>query len=232
MGAARGEVLLARHGETAWNAAGRVQGQADAPLNAEGRRQARALAVAVARGALGPAAVSASASSDLERASETCCALEASLGLPRGPRVPELRERHLGPLQGLTWAEARATEPEAFAAAQGEGDARIPGGGESFGDVKARLKAAVEALVAARPGERILLCTHGGVIMAAYALAGQRRRKIPANASVSIFSVDASAGTWAFKGYRGDLLDQARPPGEADAAAPGEPEGGDVFSTQ
>ena len=226
MGAARGEVLLARHGETAWNAAGRVQGQADAPLNAEGRRQARAL------GALGPAAVSASASSDLERASETCCALEASLGLPRGPRVPELRERHLGPLQGLTWAEARATEPEAFAAAQGEGDARIPGGGESFGDVKARLKAAVEALVAARPGERILLCTHGGVIMAAYALAGQRRRKIPANASVSIFSVDASAGTWAFKGYRGDLLDQARPPGEADAAAPGEPEGGDVFSAQ
>ena len=115
---------------------------------------------------------------------------------------------------------------------QGEGDARIPGGGESFGDVKARLKAAVEALVAARPGERILLCTHGGVIMAAYALAGQRRRKIPANASVSIFSVDASAGTWAFKGYRGDLLDQARPPGEADAAAPGEPEGGDVFSAQ
>ena len=229
--AARGEVLLVRHGETAWNAAGRVQGQADPPLNAEGRRQARALAGALAGGALGPAPGGASASSDLERASETCCALEASLGLPRGPRVPELRERHLGPLQGLNWAEARASEPEAFAAARGERDARIPGG-ESFGDVKARLKAAVEALVAARPGKRILVCTHGGVIMAAYALAGQRRRKIPANASVSIFNVDASAGTWVFKGYRGDLLEQAHPLGHAFAASSGEPVGGDVFVAQ
>jgi hypothetical protein len=77
-----------------------------------------------------------------------------------------------------------------------------------------------------------LVCTHGGVIMAAYALAGQRRRKIPANASVSIFNVDASAGTWGFKGYRGDLLEQARPPGHACAASSGEPVGGDVFVAQ
>ena len=72
--------------------------------------------------------------------------------------------------------------------------------------------AAEEALGAARPGERLALCTHGGAVVAAHARAGQRRRKIPAHPSASVFSVDASAGPWAFEGSRGDSLDQARPP--------------------
>ena len=39
---------MIRHGETAWNAEGRVHGQTDVPLSAVGKAQARALAVALA----------------------------------------------------------------------------------------------------------------------------------------------------------------------------------------
>jgi broad specificity phosphatase PhoE len=37
-------ILLARHGETDWNRLGRWQGQADPPLNDDGRRLGAALA--------------------------------------------------------------------------------------------------------------------------------------------------------------------------------------------
>ena len=38
------KLLLARHGETDWNARGQIQGQSDPGLNETGRAQARALA--------------------------------------------------------------------------------------------------------------------------------------------------------------------------------------------
>ncbi len=60
------EILLIRHGETAWNAVKRLQGHLDIPLNAEGTRQAKALAYALQNEKL-----DAVISSDLQRAVQT-----------------------------------------------------------------------------------------------------------------------------------------------------------------
>ena len=64
------EFLLVRHGQTSWNAAGVIQGQADAPLDETGRSQAQALGAAAASGALGAIRLPV-LSSDLSRAADT-----------------------------------------------------------------------------------------------------------------------------------------------------------------
>ena len=73
-------LIVWRHGNTDWNAANRVQGQTDVPLNELGRDQARAAAPLLA--ALRPDAIVAS---DLSRAAETAAALAALTGLRYAP---------------------------------------------------------------------------------------------------------------------------------------------------
>ena len=97
------EFLLVRHGQTSWNAAGVIQGQADAPLDETGRSQAQALGAAAASGALGAIRLPV-LSSDL-RAADTARALAdhlrgAASTTPRRPPLvtlhPELREHRRG----------------------------------------------------------------------------------------------------------------------------------------
>ena len=73
-------LLLVRHGETAWNAAGRFQGHTDVPLNAAGKRQAVALTRLMA-----VETVHALYVSDLQRAWETARMIAAPLGLTAQP---------------------------------------------------------------------------------------------------------------------------------------------------
>ena len=87
---------LVRHGETAWNAEGRLQGQIDIPLNAAGRAQAEATAARLAAHRF-----DALYSSDLSRALETAAPAATLLGLQTRP-TPSLRERQFGGFQGLT----------------------------------------------------------------------------------------------------------------------------------
>src|SRR5688572_10410020 len=102
-------ILVARHGETDWNRLGSWQGQADPPLNDDGRRQAAALAEKLAGDR-----IAAVYSSDLRRASETAEALGTRLGvevvLDRG-----LREIDVGSWSGLTRDEVETRFPEGFA---------------------------------------------------------------------------------------------------------------------
>ena len=95
---------FARHGETDWNAARRIQGSRDIPLNAAGRAQAETLAETVA--ALAPA-LSRVYTSPLCRALETAQCVADRLGCPCTV-LPGLREIDFGDWEGKTWAEAEA----------------------------------------------------------------------------------------------------------------------------
>src|SRR6266481_4699573 len=101
-------LCLVRHGETAWNAEGRVQGQLDVPLSATGLAQARALA-----GVLGKEDFAAIYSSDLGRARQTA---QPTADILKEQIVLDerLRERHYGVFQGMTYAEAKEHIPEGY----------------------------------------------------------------------------------------------------------------------
>jgi broad specificity phosphatase PhoE len=97
-------LLLVRHGETDWNASGRLQGQTDRPLSEFGRTQARRLADELATEEL-----EAIYSSDLARARETAEIVGERLGLPV-ELDPDLREKDWGSWEGLTAAERDRVE--------------------------------------------------------------------------------------------------------------------------
>jgi len=94
-------IVLLRHGRTAHNATGRIQGQLDVPLDEVGEAQA-----VVVAGALAEAVPHAVVSSDLARARRTAEAVAARAGVPLVLDV-RLREISLGAWEGLTSEEAR-----------------------------------------------------------------------------------------------------------------------------
>ncbi len=99
-------LLVIRHGETAWNTEGRIQGHIDIPLNDKGRWQADRLATALI-----DEEVDAIYSSDLERARDTAQAVASALKQPLQLHTG-LRERHFGRLEGHTQVEVAAQWPE------------------------------------------------------------------------------------------------------------------------
>ena len=93
------EFIVVRHGETAWNAQGRIQGHLDSPLNEEGLAQALLVGDRLAREPFAHLY-----SSDLGRALQTAQPIADHSGRPA--RIDaRLRERNLGVFQGLTGAE-------------------------------------------------------------------------------------------------------------------------------
>src|SRR5438093_12451117 len=85
-------IYLARHGETEWNALGKMQGQTDIPLNAKGRKQALLL-----RDTLKGMKIDAVYSSTLSRSRDTAMAIGSTAPLTS---LDGLREQHRGKFQG------------------------------------------------------------------------------------------------------------------------------------
>src|SRR5262249_10507985 len=102
-------ILLARHGETSWNAIGRLQGHTDIELNEIRRGKPRALASRRA-----DAGITEIWSSDLTRARQTGEIVAAALGLASPAVEPELRERHYGVFEGLSREECATQHPQAW----------------------------------------------------------------------------------------------------------------------
>ncbi|HXY91967.1 MAG TPA: histidine phosphatase family protein [Acidimicrobiia bacterium] len=143
-------LVLVRHGESTWNAAGRWQGHADPPLSPLGERQA-ADAAEHAQG------VEAVWTSDLARARRSAEIIAGLRGL--GVRVePGLRERDAGEWQGLTRTEIEQLWPGYL------GSGRRPPGFEGDEALLARALAAITEIGAAHRGESVLVVTHGGVV--------------------------------------------------------------------
>lgn len=153
-------LVLWRHGETDFNAAGRMQGHLDSALTEVGWNQARFAAPALARFA--PDLVVAS---DLHRATDTATVLTEAIGVPL--RIDKrLRETHLGEWQGLTGAEVDEHTPGERE--RWRTDATwAPPGGESRIDVAERAQEVVTDLLR-EPEEydTVLLAAHGGLIVA------------------------------------------------------------------
>jgi probable phosphoglycerate mutase len=150
-------VLLLRHGQTAWNAQDRFQGQTDVDLNEVGRRQASRAARLLA--SLRPHAL---VSSDLRRARDTAAALAALTGLEVVSHK-RLRETYAGSWQGMTAAEIDATHPEQREAWRSGRDVRPGGDGELRWEVGERVAMAVrEHAAVLEPGQLLVAVSHGG----------------------------------------------------------------------
>ena len=137
-------IYYIRHGETEWNALGRLQGTQDVPLNELGRRQAaRAggiLANLFARDGRNEASL-AFVASPLVRARATMELVRGSLKLPSDQYATDdrLREIAYGDWEGSTLAQMQERDPELFARRQTEKWTVAPPGGESYVEVQARV---------------------------------------------------------------------------------------------
>jgi probable phosphoglycerate mutase len=146
-------LIIWRHGQTEWNAADRIQGHLDVPLDDVGRAQAASAAEQIA--AEHPDAIVAS---DLRRTVDTAAALSALTGLSVR-RDERLREQDFGQWQGLTNAEARSAFPEAWERWR-RGEAIVDYGIEDRASLARRALAAMED--AAALGGTVVVVTHGG----------------------------------------------------------------------
>jgi broad specificity phosphatase PhoE len=150
-------LVLLRHGETDYNATGRLQGQIDSVLTEAGRAQARAAVPALMR--FHP---ELTVTSDLRRAAETAEVFGEVSGVPL--RLDKrLRETHLGAWQGMTGTEVDAAWPGGRRAWRQPTWA--PPGGEPRVEVAARACELVDELDSELDGTA-LLCAHGGTIAA------------------------------------------------------------------
>jgi broad specificity phosphatase PhoE len=152
-------LLLVRHGQSEWNAAGLMQGQTAAvPLTALGHAQARRAAAELAGARPG-----ALVSSDLRRAVQTAEHCARATGLRFGT-TPALREQGYGVLEGRPsrelWDVVDWTDPHWSA-----------DGGESLAELHARVGAYLKHLCAEPPAPVVALVTHGDTIRAAQAVA-------------------------------------------------------------
>ena len=166
-------LVFIRHGETDWNAEGRLQGQQDIPLNPRGRDQAagagRLLSKWLMRDGAGPLSRYAFVASPLGRARQTMELARAAMGLdPRAYAMDAaLVELSFGEWQGLTWPEVEARDPVRAAAREADKWRFAPPGGESYADLAARIAAWTMTL----DGD-VVAVAHGGVARALFALIG------------------------------------------------------------
>jgi 2,3-bisphosphoglycerate-dependent phosphoglycerate mutase len=166
-------VLAIRHGETAWNVDGRIQGQLNIPLNHTGRWQAHRLALALAEESL-----DAVYSSDLLRALETAQAVSAGSGCSIVTDVG-LRERGFGEFEGLTFKEIEQRWPEQSERWRKRDPLFGPERGETLADFFDRSVSTVTRLASAHPGQTIAVVAHGGVLDCLYRAATRQGLQAP-----------------------------------------------------
>ncbi len=158
-------LLLARHGETEWNAQRRFQGHSDIPLSPTGRLQAEALAET-----LRSRTIDAVYASDLCRALETAEIALKGRGLVIN-QVPALRELSFGSWEGLTYDEILQTYPAESQAWQTNRHQTAPPDGESLAQLNTRLHAVLVQFMEKHVDQTVLVVAHGGPLQVLIATA-------------------------------------------------------------
>ena len=187
-------VLVWRHGRTAWNEAGRFQGQQDPPLLPAGRTEALLAAREMVAGGL-TADGTVVATSDLSRAADTAAVLADLLGVH--PRVdPRLREHGLGAWEGLTRDEVADRYPEQYADWRA-GRPVLGRGGEDAAAVAARALAALADLPSSRT---LVVVTHaataGRLLEALLGLGPEHRRLVGPLANCAWSELSVQGDRW------------------------------------
>lgn len=155
-------LLLIRHGETAWNAERRIQGQLDVPLSPAGVRQAAQLAQRLAG-----EPIDAIFTSDLARARMTASPLAAALGIDVIADA-RLRERHFGVFQGLTVDEIAERWPRHFADWRARDVNWAMPEGETGVAFIARVLSGLRDVAARHAGRTVAVVAHGGLLDICY----------------------------------------------------------------
>ncbi|NLZ39568.1 MAG: histidine phosphatase family protein [Firmicutes bacterium] len=148
-------ILLARHGQTTANAAGRFQGNLDYPLTEKGYKQAQQLARALAYWQPGKIYTS-----DLQRSRETARPAAEALGLALTVS-PLFREYSWGLLEGLTWQEIKERHPSLFYRLQKDWRGTFIPGQENMKSFRRRLQKGLALLLAENNPETVVLIGHG-----------------------------------------------------------------------
>ena len=140
----------------------RWQGHADSSLSSRGILQAKCLGERMAS-----ETVDFVYASDLERAKHTA----KIVGEPSNwsfSLMPELRERDIGVLEGMTTDEMLEKQPDTYDSFLHEGPNYQPPGGESFHEFANRCLEAIDTLASKHSGKNIVAVTHGGVLGAIF----------------------------------------------------------------
>ncbi|MDE2779967.1 MAG: histidine phosphatase family protein [Chloroflexota bacterium] len=151
-----GTFYIVRHGETLWNAEGRIQGHTDVGLTERGREQARVTARRLSDIAFG-----AAYSSDMSRTRETAEIILGERDTPLKP-VPELREYNKGVFEGLTPEEYREQYPQLYESSLVNDPDFAPPGGETIRQCQSRISRFLSSLRELHPGDDVLIVGHGG----------------------------------------------------------------------
>lgn len=161
-------LYLVRHGESVGNAEQLFFGWKDYPLTERGREQAEKAAEK-----LRAIPFHRCCASDLSRAWET--ALICTAGREIEPeRCPDLREQHLGALEGMTWEEAQDVFADALEAYLQDWRCPLPTA-EPYAHMLRRVSDCVQEIV--ERGEDTLIVAHNGsltLILSCLGLIGER----------------------------------------------------------
>jgi probable phosphoglycerate mutase len=194
-------LFLIRHGETFWNAEGRLQGQCDTKLNGRGREQARESGRLLARLFSAETIPTGFVASPLIRARESLEILMGEL-VAQGRLaavVPyttddRLKELAFGRWEGLTWKEVRRDAPKDYAARDADVWNIPPPAGESYAALAERAGPLLEELPSGS-----VVSSHGGISrIALHLLAGMDRE--PAAKAVirqgDVLILDKGRASW------------------------------------
>ena len=155
-----GTLLIVRHGETDWNAEGRIQGHTDIGLSDTGAEQARLLGARLA--SMG---IDVAYCSDMKRTSETAALALGDRDVVLN-RTPRLREYDKGSYEGLTLPEIKAQFPEDYPRYLEKNLDYAPAGGETTRGVSLRMAEVFGEIKAKHLNETVLVVGHGGSLRA------------------------------------------------------------------
>ncbi len=184
--------LVVRHGESTFGAQARFTGREDVPLTDRGRAQAQAVAERI-----GPSAPAVVLTSPLARCLDTAKAVAAAAGA-RVVADDRLLDEMLGEWTGLRVHEIEQSWPAEFAAWRRD-PAGAPPGGESFIQVRDRVKPLMTEALQTHRGHTVVLVTHAAVAKMILTTALQvdpsvaYRLRVD-NGSVSAFNVGEDGG--------------------------------------